>query len=258
MKNCIDLSTARVLITGGSEGIGFGLARRFLMAGSSVLVTGRTAAKLERAASDLPGLQTFVNDIGLIDERERLASHVLSTMPGVNIVINNAGIQRRIALAEDNAPWTERQTEIDVLLSAPVHLNHLLIPAILMNGTRGLIANVTSGGAYLPQPFAPVYSACKAALHSYTVNLRFALSGTNVDVVEIIPPAVRTALAGPGSTHGASIEEFCDSVFAALARGEATEVGFGPTASDAFNAPMELYRSMFDQFSGRFPIKTYG
>jgi uncharacterized oxidoreductase len=199
-----------VLITGGSEGIGRALAVQFHRSGARVLVTGRSADKLGGASSALPKLETFVSDISRPDEREQLAQHVREVMPGLNILINNAGIQRRVSLAADAAPWSERQIEIDTLLGAPVHLNHLLVPVILAQGGPGMIVNVTSGGAYVPQPFAPIYSACKAALHSYTMNLRFALANTPCRVVEIIPPAIRTALAGPGDTHGAPLEEFCD------------------------------------------------
>jgi short-subunit dehydrogenase involved in D-alanine esterification of teichoic acids len=122
-------------------------------------------------------------------------------LPGFNVVINNAGIQRRVSLASDTAPWSERQAEIDILLAAPVHLNHLLIPLMLRSKQPALIVNVTSGGAFVPQVFAPVYSACKAALHSYTVTPRHALQGTWLRVVELVPPAVQTGLGDPGATH---------------------------------------------------------
>jgi uncharacterized oxidoreductase len=247
-----------VLITGGSEGIGLGLARRYLAAGARVLITGRNADKLERAAHAHPGLITFVNDIGHPEEREALADHVSRTFPDLTVLINNAGIQRRVALAADHAPWAERQQEIDVLLSGPVHLNHLLLPMMLAHGKPCMVVNVTSGGAYVPQPFAPVYSACKAAVHSYTINLRFALAGTSCRVVEIIPPAVRTALAGPQATHGAPLDDFCDTVFAALSTGHADEVGYGMTDTDAFKAAQAPYREMFQGLSGRFPVATYG
>jgi uncharacterized oxidoreductase len=81
-------------------------------------------------------------------------------------VINNAGVKRRVPLASDTAAWPERQAEIDILFSAPVHLNHLLIPLMLRSNKPGMIVNVTSGGAFIPQVFAPLYSASKAALHS--------------------------------------------------------------------------------------------
>jgi uncharacterized oxidoreductase len=257
MSPLAHFSDASVLITGGSEGIGRGLATRFLGAGSTVLITGRNPQKLGRAARELPGLKTFVNDISRPQERDRLAAHVGETMPALNIVINNAGIQRRVSLAADAAAWEECQVEIDTLLSGPIHLNHLLVPAILAHGRPSMIVNVTSGGAYVPQPFAPIYSACKAALHSYTVNLRFALEGTACRVVEIIPPAVRTALAGPGATHGAPVEEFCDAVFSRLSASDMAEIGFGVTAGEAFNEPKRLYRALFEQYSARFSVERY-
>lgn len=99
----MDLKKAQVLITGGSEGIGYGLAARFLAAGSRVLVTGRRKKELEKAALKLPGLQIYVNDIGDSVQRETLAEHIGATMSGLNILINNAGIQRRISLASDQA-----------------------------------------------------------------------------------------------------------------------------------------------------------
>ncbi len=187
----------------------------------------------EAASDALPGLRTMVNDIGRPDEREELAAHVRRTMPTLNVLINNAGIQRRVGLAEDDAPWAVRQQEIDILLCGPVHLNHLLIPAMLAHGGAAVVANVTSGGAYVPQVFAPLYSACKAALHSYTVTLRHALAGTRVRVAEIIPPAVRTGLAGGATGHGADPDEFCDAAFAGLGDADVTEIGFGATAAPA-------------------------
>jgi uncharacterized oxidoreductase len=256
MPNVISLNSANVLVTGASDGIGRGLAARFAASGAQVLVTGRSKEKLERVAYELK-VKTFVNDISSPPERERLARHLRDVMPGINILINNAGIQRRVSLAADTSSWGEHQVEIDTLLSGPVHLNHLLVPVMLAHGGPSVVANVTSGGAYIPQPFAPLYSACKAALHSYTMNLRFALAGTACKVVEIIPPAIRTGLAGPGATHGAPLDDFCDSVFAVLSEGKAIEIGYGATASPALQERLSLDHKLFESFSGRFPVKTY-
>jgi len=159
----------QILITGGSSGIGLGLAERFLKDGARVIITGRDPEKL---AAVHPGLETFVNDISQIQQREALAIHIAKTMPGIDMLINNAGIQRRVALADDQALWPDRQNEIDILLAAPVHLNHLLLPLLLQESKTSTIVNVTSGGGYIPQVFAPLYSACKAALHHYTMSLR--------------------------------------------------------------------------------------
>lgn len=100
----LDLSTASVLITGGSAGIGLGLARRFLEGGARVLVTGRTPRTLVEAAKAYPGLLTFVSDIAEPDQRAALAQNVREILPRLNVVVNNAGVQRRVALAEDVSP----------------------------------------------------------------------------------------------------------------------------------------------------------
>lgn len=251
----MDLKHAHVMITGGSEGIGYGLAKRFLAAGSKVLVTGRNRLKLEKAADELPGLQIYVNDIGDPAQREALAAYIHTVMPDLNILINNAGIQRRVSLAADQAEWADRQAEIDILLSAPVHLSHLLIPLLLKGNRTGLIVNVTSAGAYIPQVFAPVYSACKAALHSYTMTLRHSLAQTLCSVKEIIPPAVQTALAGPGLNHGVALDEFCNFVFAALIGGDRQEIGFGPTAN--LQTLISAQLTLFQDNAFRFPVETY-
>lgn len=253
----MDLTNAQVLITGGSEGIGKGLAERLLKAGSTVLVTGRSEEKLAKAKSELPGLLTYRNDIGIAAEREQLAIKVGELLPGLNIVINNAGIQRRTGLAEDNAPWHERQAEMDILLAAPIHLNHLLIPQLLAGKSGSLIVNVTSGGAYIPQAFAPVYSACKAALHSYTLNLRYALSQSSCRVAELIPPAVQTSLAKTDVQHGAPLDEFCDTVFRGLFESGLDEVGFGPTADIQMQINGQPQSTLFNNSTTRFPVPLY-
>jgi uncharacterized oxidoreductase len=252
----IDLRSAHVLITGGSEGIGRGLAQRYLDAGTKVLITGRNPQKLEQARKALPGLQTLVNDIGKPEDRETLAQHVRSNLPHLNVLINNAGIQRRVPLAADTASWAERQAEIDILLSGPVHLNHLLVPLLLQN-QPALVINVTSGGAFIPQVFAPVYSACKAAVHSYTVVLRHALQGTQVRVVELAPPRVQTSLGNPAAAPGVPLEDYCNDVFPRLHNGEEDVVGYGLTNTPEFKEMVNAVEPFFAASTLRFPVKTY-
>jgi len=253
----MDFKNKFVLITGGSEGIGKGLAVRFLNAGSKVLITGRNKEKLQQAAEENPGLLTFVNDIGEVSQRVALSEYVKEQFGVLDLLVNNAGIQRRIALADDHAPWSERQAEINILLSAPIHLNDLLIPLITKDGKEGMIINVTSGGAYIPQVFAPIYSACKAALHSYTMILRHALSGTFCKVVELIPPAVQTALAGAGLNHGAPLNDFSDKVFADLLAGEKETIGFGPTDNIVQEISGQSLEKIFSGSLSRFPVNIY-
>ncbi|MFJ2886879.1 SDR family NAD(P)-dependent oxidoreductase [Streptomyces sp. NPDC087305] len=245
-----------VLITGGSAGIGLGLAVRYLKAGHRVMITGRSPQRLAAAAEELPGLETFASDIGSARGREELAAHAQHVMPDLDVVISNAGIQRRVGIAADDAPWAEAQNELDILLAGPVHLSRLLTPQLLAHGRPSVYVNVTSGGAFQPMPFAPLYSAAKAALHSYTVNLRHALGATPCRVVELIPPAVATQLAGPGPNHGADPEEFCDTVFPLL-DGSHPEVGFGPTAQPDFLERLAAENRAFEAASTRFSVPLY-
>ncbi|MEU8873590.1 SDR family NAD(P)-dependent oxidoreductase [Streptomyces javensis] len=106
------------------------------------------------------------------------------------------------------------------------------------------------------QRFAPLYSATKAALHSYTVNLRHTLKATPVRVVELMPPAVATERAGPGQAHGADLAEFCDTVFPLL-DGSRMEVGFGPTATPGFTEQRAAEQRAFDAMSDRFDVPVY-
>ncbi|WP_413754833.1 SDR family NAD(P)-dependent oxidoreductase [Streptomyces sp. MMBL 11-3] len=245
-----------VLITGGSSGIGLGLAQRYLRAGYRVLVTGRNPQKLAAVSEALPGLETLVNDIADPQGREELAAHTRQVMPDLDVVISNAGIQRRVGIAVDHAPWTEVQNEIDILFAGPVHLSRLLVPQLLKRGRPSVYVNVTSGGAFQPQPFAPLYSAAKAAVHSYTVNLRHVLRATPCRVVEPIPPAVATQLAGPGPKNGADPDEFCDMVYPLL-DGSHPTVGFGPTAHPDFTERLAAEHRAFQAASTRFDVPLY-
>jgi uncharacterized oxidoreductase len=222
-----------------------------------VLVTGRSRAKLERAAQDLPALRIFESDVSDAAQREALAKHVRDAMPTLNVLINNAGIQRRVSLASETAEWGERQREMDTLLAGPVHLNHLLVPLLLSQPGESLVVNVTSGGAFVPQVFAPLYSACKAAIHSYTVTLRHALANTPCRVVELIPPRVQTALGDTAAANlGAPLDPFCDAVFAELVKGESSEIGYGTTAGIARISRQEL-DAHFERMSAHFEVARY-
>lgn len=242
----MQLSGATVLVTGGASGIGFSLAERFLNAGAKVLVCGRREDKLREAKLRHPDLATFACDLARPEQREALRDWVEKEFPRLNILVNNAGIQRRISLLEPE-DWGKRQNEIAINVEAPVHLCSLLLP-LLRRQPEATIVNVSSGLAFAPAAFAPVYSATKAFLHSFTLSLRHQLSGTGVKVVEIVPPAVNTDLGGPGlHTRGADVNEFADSVFRRFQAGE-LEIGFG-TSEEIRRASREKIDERFAQLN---------
>ena len=170
-----------ILITGGSSGIGLALAERFLAAGNEVLVCGRREGALADLHTKHPSVHTFVADTGSAADRQKLFTDTVARFPKLNVVINNAGIQRRMELTKAE-PWGETAQEIAVNLEGPIHLSMLFLSHLLRQ-ERAVIANVSSGLAFVPMAAAPVYCATKAALHSFTQSLRHQLRKTAIEVV---------------------------------------------------------------------------
>ena len=181
-----------ILITGGSSGIGLELARQLRARGNTVLVTGRDAAKLAQAQADLPGLHTWASDVADAAGIAALCQEVTARFPKLDVLINNAGIMRNISLTQPRE-LHDLTRELDINLRGPMQMVQEFLPH-LQQQPAALIVNVSSGLAFVPMPIAPIYSATKAALHSYTQSLAMQLRGTTVRVVELAPPGVETPL----------------------------------------------------------------
>jgi uncharacterized oxidoreductase len=242
----MDLGGNTILITGGASGIGLALAERFLKAGSTVIVCGRRADKLKEAQAAHPGLHTRIADVANPSQREELAAWAAGKFPALNVLVNNAGIQQRLQM-QGKPPWEKIREELAVNLDAPIHLSTLFLPQLLKQA-RSAIVNVTSGLAFSPLAFVPVYSATKAALRSFTLSLRHQLAGTPVEVVEIIPPAVDTDLGGVGlHTFGVPLKDFADGIEAQLREGK-VEAAYG-MAAEASRASREQLDQIFQRMN---------
>lgn len=190
----MELTKNTILITGGATGIGLAFAEQLVNTGNTVIICGRRENRLNEAKQKLPGIHTRVCDVSKTKEREELVKWVLENFPTLNIVINNAGIQNDFNLKHAfNIEAAELETRINFI--APVHLSNLF-SGHLMKQKRAAIINITSGLAFTPLAFMPVYCATKAALHSYSLSLRHQLSKSTVKVFEIAPPIVDTELDG--------------------------------------------------------------
>lgn len=183
-----------ILITGGSTGIGLALAEAFVKAGNEVLICGRRESRLQEAKQRIPQLHTRVCDIGKKAEREALYQWATSGFPSINMLVNNAGIQKEIDFRTGAAGLSDEESEIDINLTASIHLSALFIPHFLQQKQECAIVNITSGLAFIPLKIVPVYCATKAGLHSFSISLRSQLAKTNVRIFEIAPPIVKTEL----------------------------------------------------------------
>ena len=186
------LKNRTILITGGTSGIGLGLATQLNQRGNTVIVTGRDQAKLEAVRRALPGVYAFESDVTDPGEIAALYDRVLAQFPALDTLINNAGIMRNLNLNQ-NRDLTDVTREIETNLSGPVRMVQQFLPH-LKTREHALIVNVSSGLAFIPFPLSPVYSATKAAIHSFTLVLRAQLDGASVTVVELAPPPVETPL----------------------------------------------------------------
>jgi len=187
-----------VLITGGSVGLGFALAKCFLAAGYNVYVCARSAGNLERAAAAEPGLRTVVADITDPADRERLWTTIEAAGHFVDILVNNAALTRAHDYASSATTSTDRaRQEIEVNFAAPIELCRMFLQARRRLGRDefpGTLVNIGTPGALIPLEAQPLYSATKAGLHMFTLTLRRQLRDTPVRVIEVFPPALPTDL----------------------------------------------------------------
>ncbi|CQR51564.1 SDR family oxidoreductase [Paenibacillus riograndensis] len=248
------LSGNTILITGGSTGIGLAFAERFIQAGNQVIVCGRHEDVLRNAQDKFPGLITRVCDLNVESERIAMFDWVTANYPEVNVLVNNAGTQQRFNVLKVDAKhnWSYFNQEITTNLDAPFHLSLLFAP-FFAEKEKAAIINVTSGLAFTPFAIAPIYSATKAALHSFTMSLRHQLSETSVEVIEVAPPAVNTELGGAGlHTHGEPLDAFADGIFRGLEEGK-QEIGYG-TSVDR----LRMSRDEVDEYTANMYQATKG
>ncbi len=185
-----------ILITGGTSGIGFELAKQLLARRNVVIITGRDERKLAQTEAALPGVQTLSSDIGKVDDIQALLRRIQTEFPACDTLINNAGFMRNLNMNQPRS-LTDVTQEININLNGPVQMVQEFLPH-LKSKPNALIVNVSSGLAYIPFPLSPVYSASKAGLHAFTRCLRVQLKGTKVAVVELAPPLVETKLSTDG------------------------------------------------------------
>lgn len=208
-------------------------------------VCGRRADLLEALVAKHPTLQTIVCDLTLASEREKLKTWATETVGGIDVLVNNAGVQNWMGV--DDAAFMEKsQIEIETNITAPLHLTWLFAQEPKLK----TVMNVTSGLSFVPFTKVPVYSATKAFFHSFTLSLRHLLAPKGIEVIEIIPPALNTDLGGKGLHDAAPpVSEFIVSIFDQLKAGKQS-LTFGFSEMMA-NAGPEGIAAAFERLNGK-------
>jgi uncharacterized oxidoreductase len=203
-----------ILITGGTSGIGLGLALRLHDAGNKVVVAGRRENLLEDIAAEHPGIDSLVLDVADPDSIVRARETLAVSHPGLNVLINNAGIQvPENVLDPAGLPVAEDHVMTNLL--GTIRMTYAFL-RLLVGKDDAVIINVTSSLAFVPFPITPTYNATKAALHSFSESLRIQLAGADVgvQVIELVPPGVRTTLMGQQNDNRAMpLDDFLTETF---------------------------------------------
>jgi short-subunit dehydrogenase involved in D-alanine esterification of teichoic acids len=206
---------AKVLITGGTSGIGAELVRVLLGAGHQVVVLARRASIMPPE----PGLFTHDCDLCDPDRVLAVAADVAAAHPDLRILINNAGVQHPLTLLDPASTPLMLREEVMVNLLAPALLARALAPVLIKAG-GGAIVNVSSGLAFFPKERAGLYAASKAGLHSFTQSLRYQMDGQGVAVIEVVLPLVDTPMTAGRGTGKISANAAATAILHGLARGK--------------------------------------
>ncbi len=183
-----------LFIAGGTSGIGLGLALKFQAAGNRVTIGGRRTELLAQIAAEHPGIDTVVIDTADPVSITTAAADVLVRFPDLNVLVAMAGIMEPEDVHTDSFLAVAERTVTTNLLG-PIRLLAAFTHALAARPDAAIIT-VSSGLAFVPLPFTPTYNATKAAIHSLSRGIRVQLADTSIQVIELIPPAVRTALMG--------------------------------------------------------------
>ena len=217
------LENNTVLITGGSSGVGLELAQRLIQLNNKVLICGSSLEKLERAKAQMPSIDYLACDLSEEDSPSQLFKWVKENHPTCNVLVNNAAITHTLDFHDTPDILEVAKKEMQVNLMAPIELTKLFTPLLEQNPNPAVI-NITSGLVYSPRAIYPFYNATKAALHSFTQVLRIQSSKRNLDVIEILLPAVNTPWhKGNPPKIAIPVEKAVDGMLKGLRKGE-TEI----------------------------------
>ena len=240
----MNLSGNKILITGGASGIGLGLTEQFLIEGNIIIVCGRRESALNELKEKHPNITTYVCDVADEASRLNLYQWIAKEHQDLTVLVNNAGIQQWMSI-DDEDFFVRAKQEIAINIEAPLHLSQLFSQLPYLK----TIMNTTSGLSFVPLTKVAVYSATKAFFHSFTLSLRQLLVSKNIEVIEIIPPALNTDLGGKGLHDTAPpVSAFIASIFEQLKEGK-NELTFGFSEAMTKSGPDEL-KQTFNRMNG--------
>jgi short-subunit dehydrogenase involved in D-alanine esterification of teichoic acids len=182
-----------IFIPGATSGIGLALALRLHDAGNQVVIGGRRTELLAEIAARHPGIDTVRIDTADAASIAAAADDVIARHPDLNVLIAMAGIMRGEDWTTPGSFLENAESTVTTNLLGPIRLISAFIEQLLAQ-PDATIMTVSSGLAFAPLRVTPTYNATKAAIHQLSETLRLQFAGTNVGIVELVPPSVQTEI----------------------------------------------------------------
>lgn len=245
----MNTSKNTILITGGSAGIGFAIAKLLSEQGNHVIITGRNKERLQQAAEKLEQVTAIQSDVSKAEDIDVLVTQLQKDFPALNMVINNAGSAFVQNLATGVQTADKAAEEMLTNYISVIRLNEKLLP-LLKQQKEAAIVNVSSIVAFVPGGSVPTYSASKAALHSYSQSLRHSLASSGIKVFELMPPLVNTDFSQDiGGANGIPASVVADDLLEAF-RNDTYEIHVGGTA-DLYSLQRSSPEAAFEAMNPR-------
>lgn len=210
-----------VFISGGSAGIGLAIAKKLSAAGNKIIINGRNEERLQNALKQLDNAVAIQGDLSVEADRIAIAKQLKENYPETNIIINNAGAAFSYLLNETLNAHEKASIEMNTNYFSVIHFTELLLPHLIQKAEAAVI-NVSSIAVFGSHKLLPTYGATKAALHSYTVALRYSYEEQkNLQIYEVYPPLVNTEFSAEiGGANGIPPEEVADELLIALEKNQ--------------------------------------
>ena len=204
-----------IFIPGATSGIGLALATRLQVAGNTIVIGGRRTEKLDELEAQY-GFGTVVVDTADPESIRTTMAHLINDYPELDTLVAMAGIMEVEDWHTGAGFLDTAERTVTTNLLGPIRLVAALIEQ-LSSRPAATILTVSSGLASVPLAMTPTYNATKAAIHLLSESIRLQLADTSVQVIEIAPPAVQTALMGQeDSEHAMPLDAFVDEVMQLL------------------------------------------